>query len=274
MALRHSWSLSSPLFPHSTSHLGHEGDKTQGCWLQKKRQATSRQTLSFKKIVYIFKCIFDSIFIWMCGVFLIILLFLICVERIFTLAWPASISQQQRQRPILFPSVSHSSRSTSLHWFAVCPSLVQNSQSYIKPLFLPVAIFLQALILHHTYTKVGQQSTKPLQSSRVLRESAPTGQPAAGQPQCHSTRGELYWWILFCSELKASFWLLANVAKPPCFLSSEKICRNFYIPDACTTYFLMSLQNSSNLTCGYVSEILLFCPIVLDSATKHLVLKH
>lgn len=243
----------------------------------KKKAGYLQANIIFQKKMYIFLNASLIAFLYGCGLFFFYFdntFFIICVERIFTLAWPASISQQQRQRPILFPSVSHSSRSTSLHWFAVCPSLVQNSQSCIKPLFLPVAIFLQALILHHTYTKVGQQSTKPLQSSRVLRESAPTGQPAAGQPQCHSTRGELYWWILFCSELKASFWLLANVAKPQCFLSSEKICRNFYIPDVCTTYFLMSLQNSGNLTCGYVSEIFLFCPIVLDSATKHLVLKH
>lgn len=220
------------------------------------------------KKLYVFLNASSTAFLYGCG-FFDNTFFLICVERIFTLAWPASINQQQ----ILFPLVSHSSHSTSLHWFTICPSLVQNSQSCIKPLILPVAIFLQALILHHTYTKVGQQSTKPLQSSRVLRESAPTGQPAAGQPQCHSTRGELYWWILFCSELKPSFWLLANVAKPQCFLS-EKRCRNFYIPDVRTTYFWMSLQNRGNLTCGYVSEILLFCPIVLDPATKHLVLKH
>lgn len=132
------------------------------------------------------------------------------------------------------------------HWFLICPSVLQNSQSCSIPWFLPVVVFLWAVIpSDHTHTKVRCWFTKPSQSPRVLHVSAVTGQCAAGQPWCHSrTQRRAGLWVSLWWELQDSSFLLLNIVYPTCFLSLKKRCRISYVPAVFTSFVFLDVEET------------------------------
>lgn len=124
--------------------------------------------------------------LWIC---LLTILFSHLCEQHFELS--CSLLTQIRAQPLAACRALLLPQCLCLHQF-ICPSPAQSSQSCWYPLLLPVAVFLQAVIISdHTHAEVRRQSSKPSQSPGVLQVSAVTSQQD-GPCASAGCRGELY----------------------------------------------------------------------------------